>query len=345
MSQKRNQRLPYVKMPTDRELKAVYDQPQVDTRQINFRFKFETEAKIELLEQQIKADTAHEISIKDRDSEEYQEALSRKKATTQKINDLKTRLEAHIINFDDISIADTNRMIKNLEENIKKIDEDILNEDDETDHLETIMAKMKKTLDQLRLRDSEMRQESINDFVKQARFQRTKSVKRDQNKEFNIAKRDAEQRVFEILKLDHGEIASMFSTDIHFLDHTRGPVTPRKKTISWPHIIKGRQENVIPLSPGIPIPKRFDQRDKKLKDYIFTLSSFFNNPRFLKKMNEYYFPLGLEMTITQDKKFKNKWWIRLRVLGEIINFPGTQNYNDFVDNMNVADQIEEEAVW
>ena len=68
-----------------------------------------------------------------------------------------------------------------IEEEIKNLDDEILNSDKENSNLDLILNKMKEFLEKLKIRDSELRQESINNFMKHARYQRNKSIKSNQN--------------------------------------------------------------------------------------------------------------------------------------------------------------------
>ena len=294
----------------------VQKEPKFEIKDVNFRVYIEKKNLLETKRQDLRAITCEELTISDTTSDEYKNIIAKKKKIAQEINEIEKTVERNSPRFDELDIRSANSLIKNIEEVIKSLDEEILNndDDDEGEMLENILEQMKEIKEQLIIKESTLRQEQVNNFTRQAKQQRINHRKQDQNKVYNIARRDAEKTIMGIFIMDNEEIASMFSTDTFFINHERGPVKPPKMVVSWPHIIRGRENNIIPLSPGIQIPKRFDTVKKQTVDHIFTLSSFFKNPKFISRVNEHYSPLGLDLNVKQDKKYKNKWWITLRVI-------------------------------
>lgn len=324
--------MPYVKMPSNEQLRSVTETPDVIISEINFRTKFQEILNLDMLNVHYDKICNEEKRIRDINSEEYEICINEKKLTAKLISQKKNIIQKHTIEFEELNIRDCGKMIKNLEIEILKLDDEILNDDDDDDdELPVILQRMKETLETLQIKDAELRQEHINNFKNNAKHQRKQSMLDDTTKVFNIAKRDASDRVMEIIILEDDEIASMFSTSCHKIEYGKGPQFPTNSFVTWPHIIKGYQNNIIPLSPGIEIPKKFDQTTKTYKDYNFTLSSFFRNPKFIQLVNKHYNKLGLSMGITQDKKFKNKWHIRLNLLGDSIKFPEIHEESTFIN--------------
>ena len=77
----------------------------------------------------------------------------------------------------------------------------------------------------------------INNFKNNAKHQRKQSMLDDTTKVFNIAKRDASDRVMEIIILDDDEIASMFSTSCHKIEYGKGPQFPTNSFVTSPMVI------------------------------------------------------------------------------------------------------------
>lgn len=287
----------YYTKKENEELLAV---PEIDYGAVSHRAKAEAEIKLEELNNVKRELIDSEKKILDKDSEQMKKILVIKKDVVDKIAQTRIIFERNNVPLEDISIAQINKLIGTLHIEIKNLDEEILNEDDEPAKLEAIMDILKKYRDHLIIMESQLRQESINEFMNKATKQRTQAIRNDSNKIFNIARSDAEQRAASIFLLDQDEIRNMFQMS--------------KKFVSWSHIIRNRDEDIIPLTPGVAIPERFNQKTKQMEDYVFRLSSLFRNPnpRFMKIINDHYHPMGLDLTITQDAKYKNKWWIRLQ---------------------------------
>lgn len=308
-----------------RNTKQGYPVQKFDVNKVNFRVYIEKNNTLETKNQELRTITCEELTMKDTSSDEYKKIIQKKKEIAQEIKEIEETINRNSPRFDELDIRSANSLIKNIEQHIKSLDEEILNTDNDTESetLEEIMENMKEIQEQLIIKESTLRQEQVNNFTRQAKQQRINHRKQDKNKTYNIARKDAENTIMGIFILDNDEIASMFSTDTFFINHEKGPVKPQKMLVSWPHIIRGRENNIIPLSPGIQIPKRFDTVKKQTVDHIFTLSSFFKNPKFISKVNEHYSPLGLDLNVKQDKKYKNKWWISLRVISidNKIQFP------------------------
>jgi len=151
--------------------------------------------------------------------------------------------------------------IECLQQNIISVENTILKDDDDCE--ESSWRMMKKAYEeQLEQKKKELLQyeeELINDFMKKATNNRRRSNK-DNRKTFHFAKKDAENRVFSIVALPVEEIAQCFSTSSFFIDPWQGPVRPPKFVYSWYHDLRMREHNLIPLSPGIEVPKKETQK-------------------------------------------------------------------------------------
>ena len=297
----------------------------MDCSAISHRAKAEAEVILASLESKKKECVAEEVRM-DKSSKEFDELLSTKKKLMNQIMEYRGIFDRNNVPLENISIANLNKLIGTLNVEIRTLDEEILNEDDEPGKLEEIMNSLVRYREKLIIMESQLRQESINNFMSKATEQRVTASKRDNNRIFNIARADAEDRAASIFILDDDEIASMFSSNGDIITSGMGVASPRKNYVSWPHIIRNRFEGIVPLAPGVEIPKRFNPVTKKMEDYVFSLTSFFRNSKFIKKLNEYYHPMGLDLTITQDKKYKNKWWIRIQTVSGTITFKQMNNY-------------------
>lgn len=293
---------PYAKPLTAKESRSVYEQPDVVASQVSFRELYDLEAKIQDC----------------KDNSERQE--------------LKKLAEKHKFDWDRLEIHQTDVLIQNIEREMKLVDREILESDDDD---RDILDYMKSIHEKLLIKDAELKQMSVNNFLDQAKKQRHMASRKKDTMVFSIARKDAEKTAMSILTLDNDEIASLFSTEEQFIDPSDGPVTPKKMVVMWSHRIKGRDGNIIPHSPGIKHATRMN--DNKQEPFFFTLSSFFRNPQFVRKVNEYYNHLGLELSLTQDKTLKNKWNIKLVVTRGEIMFP--QNI-EMINNKLELDNIQ-----
>lgn len=238
------------------------------------------------------------------------------------------REDRDYIKLDNLNLNQLDILLPRLEKAVRDMDNIILNSDE--DLPEEPLEGLKAYLEEAKVRESELRMEQINSFQKNARNQMNRVIRKDKNTVFNIAKNDAEKRVLDIFKLSDQEVAELFS-DEEDLSHCAGPVIPDKMMTSWPFIIKGRENNIVPLSPGIKVPRKFDDKTQTYKDYNFMVSSFLRDNKFISKLNEHYSRLSLELSVTQDAKFKNKWWFKLMVNDpeNKIRFPHDYSSLDF----------------
>lgn len=301
---------------TKKENEKLLEMPEIDYSTISHRAKAEAEIKLASLEKDKRESLEREKKIKNKESPEFATELAKKKDIVNQIAETRIVFERNNVPLEDITIANLNKLIGLLNIEIRNIDEEILNEDDEPDKLEEIMGILKKYREHLIIMESQLRQESINEFMNKAAKQRNMAVRNDSNKVFNTARSDAEKRAASIFLLEQSEIRDMFEIDSEGI--------PVRKFISWSHVIRNRFEDIIPLTPGIKIPKRINPQTKVQEDYLFRLSSLLRNPnpRFMKIINDHYHPMGLDLTITQDKKYKNKWWIRLQTHSGQIHLRG-----------------------
>ena len=236
--------------------------------------------------------------------------MSQKRPTQRQTNKVETSPKHKEENKED-SIK---KEIECLQKNIASVENTILNDDDDCE--ESSWRLMKKAYEeQLEQKKKELvtiENEKINNFIKKATNNRRRSNK-DNRKTFHFAKKDAESRVFSIIALPVEEIAQCFSTSSFFIDPWQGPVRPPKFVYSWYHDLRKRENNLIPLSPGIEVPKKRDVKTGQVRDIQFLISFFYSDPKFLEMCQSYYKPFGITITIKKDKKYNRKWWIKLKV--------------------------------
>lgn len=280
----------YVKMPTYKQLKLP-EEDEVIVENINFR---SLESDIIDMENLISETNKNNDTI-----------LDPTKKLTVKPKQLKPIMS-------EISISDIEKMIEKLKSQIKLLDYELLNSDDENPKDILIMQRMKQYLLELEIDEAKKRQVSIDTFMKKALSLRGKNDK-DNRKIFAIARNDAENRVFSIIALPAEEIAQCFSSMELYINPDKGDVKPNKFVYSWFHDLRKRDNNVIPLSPGIVNPKKFDPKTKEIRETIFMISFFFENPKFVERCQDYYRKFGLAIDIYMDQRIQRKWWIRLKV--------------------------------
>lgn len=215
------------------------------------------------------------------------------------------------------TIEEMKKNLVKLNKEIATVEDTILNDDD--DHDESPWRLMKKGLeDQIIAINEKIRKESlkmVDNFVNRASNNRIRSNK-DTRQAFGLAKRDAEERVFSIVTMSANDIAQCFSTNNFFIDPTKGSVRPPRFNYSWYHDLRRRENNVIPLSPGIEVPKKRDPKSGEVKDINFMVSFFYSDAKFLERCKDYYRSYGLSLDLSKDKKVRHKWWIKLSVDNE-----------------------------
>lgn len=243
---------------------------------------------------------------------EYENKLIDEDLSTEDRHNYESKVIMEDIVVDKMDINKINRFISMLKDQITTLDNEILNLDYEDQLKEHLLERLKNRIEKYKLVEAEKRMESINNFMKKAQKRRTNN-----NKEskiiFDKARKDAEDRVFSVLAMDKGDIADCFSTPDLYIDPTRGSVRPRKFIYSWFQDLRKRENNVIPLSPGIEVPKKIDKEKGIIKNIDFQISFFLQNEQFIERCKKYYRCFGLEFIVQKDNKIRNKWWIKLRV--------------------------------
>jgi hypothetical protein len=316
-------------MPTNKELQSVNDTEEFSLECLSFRLRFEEEIALSLFKEDYGLIVNVEVRFKEYQSPEYLACITEKKKIADLIFKANQNIQRNTLNAEELTPVQMVGVVERLSSEIKVIEDELLNQDDDNEeYLEEILSKMKDAMENLHVREANDRTNQISSFMKNAKTQRVKkttkgdnAAKRErENLVFNTAKKDAEDKVVEILTLSDCEIAEMFSTPGNPIARKVGPITPSVQYISWTHAIKGFRNNVIPLSHGIQQPKKWDHTEKVLKDYSFTLTSFFKNPKFIQQMNVGYNKMGLSMSITQDKTQKSAWYIEIRMTGPSFTF-------------------------
>lgn len=130
---------------------------------------------------------------------------------------------------------------------------------------------------------------------------------------YKIARKDAEDTVFDMVAVPPETIAFFFSVPGHTIDCTHiGDVLPSKLSYSWYLNLSKRENNVIPLSPGIETPER-QLPDGNFRNVTFYVDYFLDNKAFLKRCEEYYKKYFLKFIVKKDKKRKRHYTIILNV--------------------------------
>ena len=213
------------------------------------------------------------------------------------------------------TLYEKKKEVDELKKGIKNLEDELLNEDtvDEENPWALKLEAQRHHLESLEKEILQDEKNEIDNFFKRAHRARIGSNKGGDGKLFQVAKNDAEGRVFGIVALSCEIIADCFSTPQVYLNPWGGPVKAVKYVYSWYHDLRKRENNIIPLSPGIISPRKRDQKTGEYKDIQFLISFFYSDKEFVKKCVDYYAHFGLELTIRKDKKFNRKWWIKLKV--------------------------------
>lgn len=131
------------------------------------------------------------------------------------------------------------------------------------------------------------------------------------NKEMmSIAHNDACKTAYNCIVIDPEEIALLFN-----VEYNQGQcVRPSKFVYKWFHDVSTRENNIIPLSPGVAIPQKYCEKRKKVIPVCFYFSYFFNDQEFLQKCTEYYHSFGIDFSLKKDNSpKKNRYWIELKL--------------------------------
>lgn len=212
-------------------------------------------------------------------------------------------------------LAKMRRRKEELSNDIKSLEDKLL-DDDNTENeksWESMIEGLKKELEKV---DEDIKieeQKRVDDFMKNT-IKIRRQINKDDRKVFQIAKKDAEDRIYEFITFPPQLIAECFSTHEITLEHDKGDVVPPKLVFSWFHDLRKKSDNVIPLSPGLQVPRKKDLKTGEMKDIQFLISLFYRDKKFINRCKKYYDKFGLDISINEDKKAKGKWWIRLKVL-------------------------------
>ncbi len=167
---------------------------------------------------------------------------------------------------------------------------------------------------------SEIRSQFMNNMF------RKRSIDAKESAIYNQAKKDAEATAFAIIAIPTEEIADFFSTPKLIITPdiiNSGRVRPKKFIHRW-YIEVSKEKNIIPLSPGITIPKK--KINGKYVDQRFFLDRILMNHKFQKTCQNYYNQYGIEIKISKDTNYHNKKriWICLRVVNGMIYFSNSK---------------------
>lgn len=165
-----------------------------------------------------------------------------------------------------------------------------------------------------------------NEFLQNIFNNRKKGRLPQHSEIFKIARKDAEETAFQTLILSPQEIAHFFSTDDCIIRCTDGNVRPKKFFYKWYVPLQHRKQNVIPLSPGIKVPKKHFPNGQ-VKDVTFTMERFYSDSKFIQYCQHYYDQFNLKIDITRDKNKQSKrFFIQLSLKNDgIITFDFNKN--------------------
>jgi hypothetical protein len=172
----------------------------------------------------------------------------------------------------------------------------------------------KSQIDNIKNDQRNKKEADIDIFVRNAKATQFGYTNKENHKEiFEIAKNDAENRIYKIVSLSYEDIAIAFSTKSIQIDCNNGPVIPGKGVHSWFHDLRKRENNNIPLGPDIKVPKKKDFKTGEFREIQFTVSRSYDDPKFVNRCKAYYSTLGINFSVNQDARIKNKYWINLKV--------------------------------
>lgn len=224
--------------------------------------------------------------------------------------------------------TDLKTLRDNLLGEISSLKDQLLNTDDENQEIEWSYAIEAKEL-QLKHYEDQLKeqQESLkNDFLQNLFHNRRKNTLPHHSDQFKIAQKDAEETAFKSIVVSPEDIAHFFSTNDYIIQSSDGHVRPKKFMYKWYVPLHQRKCNIIPLSPGISVPKkRFP--NGQVKDIFFTMERFYSDSKFIQRCQEYYSQFNIHLDISRDKnKQYKRYWIQLTVDSSgIITFNNNNN--------------------
>lgn len=122
---------------------------------------------------------------------------------------------------------------------------------------------------------------------------------------FNIAKENAENRLFKLITLSADDIMNFF--EVYRDDDGNG--VAKRQEYEWIYKTEGKA-NEIPLDNYIVPPTKFVDGEKK--EIKFFVSFFFKDTQFLKRCKDYYKKYNIDFRIIKLKR-ENFWKIILKV--------------------------------
>jgi len=182
----------------------------------NYRAYFEAAYDITDIQSKLEDVRARERCLTDHGSQEFLDLVEEKGKLIKRAKELGGTMQRTEILVDTINMADCTTAIYALRDDISRLDAEILNTNDPTEREEHMVANMRKVLEQLNVKDAELKVKAIEDFKARAIAQR-QSGSRD--------------RAAEMMD------AVLITDDL-----------PAK----WTHTIRGWNDNVIP----VPAPPR-----------------------------------------------------------------------------------------
>ena len=130
---------------------------------------------------------------------------------------------------------------------------------------------------------------------------------------FKIAKKDAENILFSAIAAPPTDICNLFSTNDNIIKYIQGAnVRSNKICYKWYHDVTKRDDNIIPPSPGIEIPRK-TMSDGRTRPIYFLAERFYRDEQFIKRCTDYYKQFNINFSIKTDKGNKKKFWIYLNL--------------------------------
>lgn len=130
---------------------------------------------------------------------------------------------------------------------------------------------------------------------------------------FETAMKEAEDTLYSCTIISPEKLSEIFNVELQ-----PGELFPEYDKFYWFNNFPYRK-NKIPLPQEIEKPMRFNKKTKKMEEYNFTITRFYNNEAFINRCNEYFKQFNLSISFEQiftNPRYKNNWKIQLNIISE-----------------------------